>query len=227
MKYVYNYPRPMVTVDMALLRYHQSKIEILLIQRDRSPFMGRWALPGGFIEMEETLLESACRELEEETGLKNIHLFPLFPQGDPGRDPRGRTITLVYGGIVTPPFPEISAGDDARNAQWFSIESLLAFDHDNIIKKTIEIIQSQAFWNVKFLEFFPEQFDLDDLKKLSNILFSDNAYTSPLLKIATTLDLIQEKEAGKFEKTEKGLLVKDLSFKKISKQWIDLINKID
>ena len=87
--YTYKYPRPMVTVDIILFRFFKENLEILLIQRKNNPFKEKWALPGGFIEMNEPLLEAAKRELKEETAVDNIKLFELKTFGKPGRDPRG------------------------------------------------------------------------------------------------------------------------------------------
>ena len=139
MAHTYDYPRPMVTVDCLIFNNLKAIPRILLIQRKNPPFEGLWALPGGFIEMDETLMESALRELKEETGirlkkLKQIHVF-----GDPGRDPRGRTISVAFIGFVAKELPAVAA-DDAAKADWFPIDQLpeLAFDHTEIIRLGIE-----------------------------------------------------------------------------------------
>ena len=100
------------------------------------PFKDSWALPGGFIEMDETLIDSAYRELNEETGIKNIDLIELATYGSPGRDPRGRTITILFGGIFNNS-DKVIAGDDAKEANWFALDELpkLAFDHKQIIEE--------------------------------------------------------------------------------------------
>ena len=99
-KYVYDWPRPMVTADAAVFAFVDGKARLLLIQRKHEPYQGRWALPGGFVEIDEDLPEAAARELAEETGLKDVPLEQLRTFGKPGRDPRGRTITVVYFGIA-------------------------------------------------------------------------------------------------------------------------------
>ena len=103
--------------------------------------MGTWALPGGFVEIDEDLEAGANRELEEETGLKNIALTQFKTYGTPGRDPRGRTISVVYYGFLTNKSPKIEAGDDAAEASWFDLNDLpeLAFDHEEILKDFIAI----------------------------------------------------------------------------------------
>ncbi|MCX5644502.1 MAG: NUDIX hydrolase [Phycisphaerae bacterium] len=126
----------MITADAAVFTFVDGKAKLLLIQRKNEPYKGRWALPGGFVEMDEDLPEAVARELAEETGLKDIPLEQLRTFGKPGRDPRGRTITVAYFGIAGKDSPAIQAGDDAARAQWFDIDDLpgMAFDHDQIAR---------------------------------------------------------------------------------------------
>ena len=131
-RYTYAWPRAMVTVDAVVFC---EGARVLLIERANDPFAGTWALPGGFIEMDETLEASAARELEEETGLRGVSLRAFGTFGDPGRDPRGRSITVAYWGRVEGAPPEVSGRDDARDARWWPLDALpaLAFDHRAII----------------------------------------------------------------------------------------------
>ena len=129
--YTYNYPRPAVTVDAILVSPNKS---VLLIERGREPYKGKWALPGGFIDMDEEL-ETACqRELEEETGLRVGELKQFKAFGAVNRDPRHRTISVIFYAFTDEELIP-RAGDDASNAQWFPIEQLpeLAFDHQQIL----------------------------------------------------------------------------------------------
>ncbi|HOZ48420.1 MAG TPA: NUDIX hydrolase [Candidatus Hydrogenedentes bacterium] len=141
-KYVYDYPRPMVTVDAVVFSRQGNTRCVLLIQRKRDPFAGAWALPGGFVEMEETLDAAVARELAEETGLTGVVLGQLRAFGDPGRDPRGRTISVVFWGVVDGEPADVAGHDDAADARWFSVDALpdLAFDHDQIIKCALETL---------------------------------------------------------------------------------------
>lgn len=138
--YCYDYPRPSVTVDIVLLMDSTPNPQVLLIRRKNPPFKNMWALPGGFLELDESLKESALRELHEETGMSNIHLTQIGAYGKPDRDPRGRVITIAYMGIVKSEQQETVAGSDAAEAAWFSITDLplLAFDHREIIEKALE-----------------------------------------------------------------------------------------
>ena len=139
--FTYNYPKPSVTTDCILIKLTGRAKTILLIKRKHDPFMGKWALPGGFVEIDEDLEDGAKRELEEETGLKNIALAQFKTYGTPGRDPRGRTISVVYYGFLTNESPKIEAGDDAEEASWFELHKLpeLAFDHEFILDEFIAL----------------------------------------------------------------------------------------
>lgn len=142
MKYTYDYPRPMVTVD-ALLLSKSSTTEILLIQRKNDPFKGKWAIPGGFIGMDENLEIAAKRELFEETGIEINNLQQFRTYGKPGRDPRGRTISVVFIAYVDNTIPA-KGMDDALQAHWFDVANLpeLAFDHNQIIEDVLNYSSS-------------------------------------------------------------------------------------
>ncbi len=137
--YCYDYPRPSVTVDVVLLM-DAPHPQVLLIRRKNPPFKDLWALPGGFLEMDETLKESALRELHEETGISDVQLTQVRTFGHPDRDPRGRVITVAYVGIIKSEQQKAVAGSDASEVTWFSTSGLpqLAFDHSEIIKKALE-----------------------------------------------------------------------------------------
>lgn len=146
MSYTYNHPRPMVTVDIAVLRQGPHGPEILLIQRKHEPFQGAWALPGGFVNEQEDLEDAARRELEEETGLTGLPLSQLYTVGTPGRDPRGHTISIVYV-AACPGNAEVTAGDDAAAARWFGVDRLpeMAFDHADILEHVNIRTEEDAF----------------------------------------------------------------------------------
>jgi 8-oxo-dGTP diphosphatase len=138
--YVYDWPRPMVTADAVVFEFLDGRARLLLIQRKHEPCKDYWALPGGFVEMDEDLPDAAARELAEETGLKNVPLEQLHTFGKPGRDPRGRVITVAYLGIAEGDLEEVRAADDAADVQWFDIDRLprMAFDHDEIARCAME-----------------------------------------------------------------------------------------
>jgi len=124
-----------ITVDAVILKDIKSPTSILLIKRKNEPFKHIWALPGGFLEVNENLINGAKRELLEETGVEVEALNQLKTYGDLNRDPRGRTISIAFIGIIDQ-VVNIKAGDDAKEAKWFNLEELpeLAFDHSKIIE---------------------------------------------------------------------------------------------
>ncbi|UCC96590.1 MAG: NUDIX hydrolase [Phycisphaerales bacterium] len=140
-KYVYEWPRPMVTADAVVFRRSGGRTEVLLINRGKEPYKGKWAVPGGFVEIDEELEDAVARELNEETGLTGVKLEQMRAFGTCGRDPRGRQISIAFTGVATEGHGKIRAGDDAAKAQWFEIEKLpedLAFDHDEMIACGLE-----------------------------------------------------------------------------------------
>lgn len=134
MSYTYQYPRPAVTTDAIVFLEKIDGLEVLLIQRKNNPYKEMWALPGGFVNIDETLEEGVVRELQEETGLKDIKLKQLHAFSTVDRDPRGRTIGVAFWGFTTNENSTVKGGDDASEAKWFSIDNLpkLAFDHQEI-----------------------------------------------------------------------------------------------
>ena len=138
MSFTYDYPRPCVTTDCLVFRKIDSEWSVLLIERGNEPFKGCWALPGGFLEMEEDLDTCAARELQEETGLTGIDLHQLYAFGAPDRDPRHRTISVAYWGVDNTE-RQVVGSDDAVEARWFALDKLpsLAFDHEQILQKAL------------------------------------------------------------------------------------------
>jgi len=140
MPYTYRYPRPSVTADIAVFGKHDQKTVLLLIQRKNDPFKDMWALPGGFMDMEETLEAAASRELNEETGLEGIVLKQFKTYSAIDRDPRQRTITTIFVAMLDQKPEGLSAGDDAADLLWFDIHELpeLAFDHSEIVQEILK-----------------------------------------------------------------------------------------
>lgn len=135
MPYVYDHPHPAVTVDIVLLDTRGEIPRVLLVRRAGSPFRGQWALPGGFVEIDESLEDAARRELKEETGIEARSIEQLGAFGDPDRDPRERVISVAYYACCAEPGFDAVAGSDAADARWFELDALppLAFDHADIV----------------------------------------------------------------------------------------------
>ena len=174
MGHTYEYPRPAVTVDCVVfgLDLDAEDLKILLIQRRGKPFAGMWALPGGFVDMGETLEQSAKRELQEETGISRLYLEQLYTFGDPGRDPRGRTITVAYYALVKLSDHPPVAADDAKAVDWFSVSKppKLAFDHDKILKVAVERLRAKVRYQPIGFELLPAKFTLSQLQRLYEIV---------------------------------------------------------
>jgi 8-oxo-dGTP diphosphatase len=154
MPYTYEYPRPAVTVDIAVFGRKEGERVVLLIQRKHAPFEGSWALPGGFVDENESLVAAAERELREETGLTGLVLTQVAAFGDPGRDPRGHTVSIAFVTEADVEAAHVAAGDDAAKAEWFRWDALglgggaekgtvrLAFDHDRVLLAAREKLEA-------------------------------------------------------------------------------------
>ena len=168
MAYTYEYPRPSLTVDCIIFGLDEEGLKVLLIERGHPPFQGHWALPGGFVEIGEDLESAARRELEEETGVKDVFIEQLFTFGQPNRDPRGRVVSVAHYALVNLLDHPVEAASDASNAGWFKMEELphLAFDHDEILKTAFYRLQSKVRYQPIGFELLPEKFTLSALQRL-------------------------------------------------------------
>ena len=165
-KYCYTYPHPAVTTDCVIFGFDGSELQVLLIERGIEPFKGKWAFPGGFLNMDETAGEGALRELKEETGLENAYIEQFNTYSDPGRDPRERVITIAHYALVR--IQEVKGGDDAAKAQWFPIDEVpqLAFDHDKILRDAMRKLRERIHFEPIGFELLPEKFTMRDLQIL-------------------------------------------------------------
>ena len=138
--YTYKYPHPAVTTDCVVFGFDGKSLNLLLISRGVEPYKGTWALPGGFIHMDETAEDGALRELKEETGVEDIYLEQFYTFTAVNRDPRERVMTIAFLAFIRQDDYSVVAGDDAAKAQWFPVDNLpeLAFDHKEIIEMALE-----------------------------------------------------------------------------------------
>jgi 8-oxo-dGTP diphosphatase len=171
-KWTYDWPRPAVTVDVALFTVagtlQQLRLRVLLIQRGDEPYRGKWALPGGFVHADEDLPAAAARELAEETGIGEVYLEQVGAVATPGRDPRGHTVTVVWVGLVPGDRCELRASGDAALARWFDVADLprLAFDHAELLKQALEHLRRRIAEAPVCFELLPEEFTLSELQAL-------------------------------------------------------------
>jgi 8-oxo-dGTP diphosphatase len=168
MPHHYQYPRAALTVDGVVFGFDAGELKVLLIQRALEPFKGKWALPGGFVRVEETLDDAVRRELVEETGLTDIFLEQLYTFGTVKRDPRERVVSVAYYALVKLSDHHAKAATDAANAQWFPVSQLpkLAFDHGEIVALALARLQSKVHYQPIGFELLPPKFTLSDLQHL-------------------------------------------------------------
>jgi len=166
MPHTYQYPRAALTVDCVVFGFDEGELKVLLIQRALDPFKGRWALPGGFVRVDETLDESARRELGEEAGLKNIFLEQLCTFGEVGRDPRERVVSVAYYALVKLSDHRAKAATDAAEAEWFPMSKVpkLAFDHADILATAMARLKGKVRYQPIGFELLPPKFTLSDLQ---------------------------------------------------------------
>jgi 8-oxo-dGTP diphosphatase len=168
MPYSYQYPRAALTVDCVVFGFDEGELKVLLIERGLEPFKGRWALPGGFVRVDETVDAAARRELAEETGLRNVFLEQLYTFGEVERDPRERVVSVAYYALVKLSDHRAKAATDAANAQWFSVSKVpkLAFDHADILRTARARLQAKVRYQPIGFELLPQKFTLSQLQHL-------------------------------------------------------------
>ncbi|MEM7105876.1 MAG: NUDIX domain-containing protein [Bacteroidota bacterium] len=199
MSYTYDYPRPALTVDCIIFGLDGADIKVLLIERGHPPYEGHWALPGGFVNVDEDLEASALRELEEETGVKDLFVEQLYTFGTPGRDPRGRVVTVAYYALVNLNDHPAEASSDAKRAEWFKLDELpeLAFDHDKILKIAIERLKGKVRYQPIGFELLPTKFTLTQLQTLYETILgvklNKRNFRTKILK----MDILNELERQK------------------------------
>lgn len=168
MAFTYEYPRPALTVDCVVFGFDGDGLQVLLIRRGLEPYLGSWALPGGFVDIDEDLDVAARRELKEETHLEQVFLEQLFTIGTPGRDPRGRVVSVAYYALVRPDQHPATGDSDATEAAWHPVEKLppLAFDHALILDKALERLRGKIRYQPVGFELLPRLFTLGQLQTL-------------------------------------------------------------
>lgn len=196
MAFKYEYERPGLTVDCVIfgLDLDDENLKVMLIERDVEPFEGQWAIPGGFVRSDETLVEAATRELAEETGITDVFLEQLYTFGDPGRDPRGWVVSVAYYALVAPEKHHIHATTDARSAKWFQIDALprLAFDHSKILKTALERLRGKLSYAPVGFELLPQKFSIKQLQKLYEIVLGQPLDNRNFRKKIFAMDVLKE-----------------------------------
>ncbi len=168
MPHTYEYPRAALTVDCVVFGFDEAELKVLLIRRGLAPFKGKWALPGGFVRVDETLDEAARRELSEETGLSKVFLEQLYTFGEVKRDPRERVVSVAYYALVKSAEHPATGATDADEAGWFSAANPppLAFDHAEILATALERLRGKVRYEPIGFELLPAKFTLSQLQHL-------------------------------------------------------------
>lgn len=189
-KYIYKYPHPAVTTDCVIFGYDGEGLKILLIERGGEPCKGKWAFPGGFLNMDETAEEGAARELMEETGMESDVLEQFHSYTDPNRDPRERIITIAYYALCK--MQNVVAGDDAAKARWFKLDEIpeLAFDHDMLLKHALNALKMRAYFYPIGMDIMEENFKLEELRRLYETVVGKRLENETLGKRLTEAGLI-------------------------------------
>jgi 8-oxo-dGTP diphosphatase len=189
-----DYKKPSLTVDSVVFGLDEEDLKIILIQRDTDPFKGHWALPGGFVQIDESLEEAAMRELKEETGITNVFLEQLYTFGDVQRDPRGRVISVAYFSLVNLRDYKIKATTDARNAAWFSVDDIpkLPFDHNKIVEIALKRLRGKVRYEPIGFELLPEKFTLTQLQRLYEKILEQDIDKRNFRKKILSMDLLKE-----------------------------------
>ena len=188
-----HFDRPSVTVDIAIFTLREKKLQVLLIERKSWPFAGTWALPGGFVQRNESLEAAARRELREETGVESGYLEQLHTFGDPGRDPRTRVITVAYTALLSSETLNLRAATDAADARWFPMDALpspLAFDHDAILSCALQSLRRRLENSNIARELLPARFTLTQLQEVYEALLGVTLDKRNFRKWILTLGLV-------------------------------------
>ncbi len=194
MTFRYKYPRAALTVDCVVFGLDANDLKVLLIQRDIHPYRGKWALPGGFVRIDETLEAAARRELWEETGLDKVYLEQLYTFGAVERDPRERVVTVAWTALVRLSDHRVKAATDARAAAWFALDDLpeLAFDHPQILRMAQVRIQAKVRYQPIGFELLPKKFTLTQLQTLYEIILNRRLDKRNFRKKILSLDVLRE-----------------------------------
>jgi len=193
-KYCYEYPHPAVTTDMVVFTIRDQCLKLLLIKRKLTPFKGKWALPGGFVALDEDIHECAERELAEETGVSGVYLEQLCTYGHPQRDPRERVITIAYYALIPSEKLEIRAATDAADVGWFALDDLpaLAFDHATIVEQAKQRLVTKLDYSTIAFQFLSGTFTLTEIQEIYETILEDKMDKRNFRKWALALENIEE-----------------------------------
>jgi 8-oxo-dGTP diphosphatase len=192
--YQYKYPHPAVTTDIVIFTIRDKRLKLLLIRRGNEPHKGIWALPGGFLQLDEDVESGARRELAEETGISGVYLEQLYTFGAVDRDPRERVISIAYYALIASDKIVLQAATDAQAADWFSMDDLpaLAFDHNKIVDKAHQRLVAKLDYSTIAFQFMSKDFTLSELQDVYEIILREEMDRRNFRKWVLALEQIEE-----------------------------------
>jgi 8-oxo-dGTP diphosphatase len=199
--FTYDYERPMVTVDTVIFTIQGDDLKVLLVKRGVEPFEGCWAIPGGFVQMNESLEDAARRELYEETNVRDLYLEQLYTFGAPDRDPRGRVISVSYFALISAEHRELAAATDSTDVGWFSVYQLpkLAFDHADIIEYALTRLRYKLDYTSVGFQLLPRKFTLTELQQVYEVILRKKLDKRNFRKKILSLGIVEGLEETKME----------------------------
>ena len=188
------YPQPSVTVDIVIFSIKDGDLRVLLVERGVEPYKGQWALPGGFVRVDESLEAAAARELDEEAGVKDVYLEQLYTFGNVDRDTRGRVITVGYMALVNSDNIKLEAKTDVTDAQWISVKTLpeLAFDHAKIFNYALKRLKWKFEYTTVAFSMLPKHFTMSQLQELYEVVFDKDFDKRNFRKKVLSLNILRE-----------------------------------
>lgn len=189
------YERPSVTVDVVIFGLHSGRLHVLMVQRKHWPYAEHWAIPGGFVNMDESLEMAARRELEEETGVHDVYMEQLYTFGDPGRDPRTRVISVAYFALIRTEEQALQVSDESNDVCWFPVDELpkdLAFDHEKILRFAIDRLRSKLEYTTLAFQLLPKEFSLPKLKRIYEEILGEQLDKANFYRKLRDSDLLED-----------------------------------
>lgn len=204
--YTYNYPRPAVTVDCVIFGFDKNELQVLLTQRAIEPDKGKWAFPGGFMNMDETADDCARRKLLEEAGLKSVFMEQLYTFTEIERDPRYRVISIAYYALVKSTDYILEAGKNIADVKWFPLNQIsdLAFDHNQILKLATERLRGKIRYQPIGFELLPNEFTLPELHRLYETILERNIDRGNFRKKILNMNLLTDHSDKQKDRPARG-----------------------
>jgi 8-oxo-dGTP diphosphatase len=217
------YEKPSVTADIIIFTIKDDELKAILVKRKNPPFENMWALPGGFVRINESLDDAAKRELKEETGVEEVYLEQLYSFGEPKRDPRERVITVAYFALINSERINLKASSDASDAQWFSIKKLpeLAFDHKEIIEYALKRLRWKLEYTNVSYSLLPEKFTLTDLQRTYEVILDKQLDKRNFRKKISSLNILKDLKENTTDVPHRP--AKLYSFKKKTPEIVEML----